>query len=591
MKQRYEIHLNPEPLSEEQIQKHKNFEALLEQLEKSKVQPVYRQLYFKVGAIAASLLLLLAAYFILRPSANDEAFQKAYFASRPYVDPPLPGIKAQFASFQVDNHKGAQLVHHSGSKLNVPPAAFVNNNGVPVEGNVILHYREMHDFVDFFLSGIPMTYDSAGIEYTLESAGMIEVYAEQNGQRLGLARNKTIGVELVSKVNVSPSLELPKGFNIYKLDPKARKWVYTAVDQMSLMNVPNPGPEPQDNPGQQQGLPEMTLPPAYVKERNALNLKLENEKRKIAQSIPLPPKPFKPQKANPDDYVFEMDFSAFNKTDANGKLTEAQRELSELYQHYGNMLWRLAPGSSVDPEKLKTQFAQVEEVSITKTEGAAYQIHLKRGDDTVNILAEPVLTGADYTKALNDYNAALQQWQRKMAQRQQVLQEKIQALETIIAKERKALDEKYKAQLTELRKPDQKAGNSNTVIAQSVVNRFQINSLGIWNCDRPLPPYMTQLTASFVNENGQALTHLKGYIVDKDRNTISTFYVAEKAKIRFNALSEKLLWLVTEDGKIAVFRPQDFEQVDQDAKAFTFKLQKIDRKLKDEQDVRKILYL
>ena len=27
-----------------------------------------------------------------------------------------------------------------------------------------------------------MTYDSAGIKYTLESAGMMEIYAEQNGQ-------------------------------------------------------------------------------------------------------------------------------------------------------------------------------------------------------------------------------------------------------------------------------------------------------------------------------------------------------------------------------------------------------------------------
>jgi hypothetical protein len=79
--------------------------------------------------------------------------------------------------------------------------------------------------------------------------------------------------------------------------------------------------------------------------------------------------------------------------------------------------------------------------------------------------------------------------------------------------------------------------------------------------------------------------------VDKDRNTIGTFYVADVARIRFNAKSEKLLWLVTPDGKIALFPSESFKQVDKDAKDFTFTLRKIDKELKDEQDVREILYL
>ncbi len=587
MKQRYEIHFNPEKLSEEQIQKHKDFDAVLQQLEKTKPEPVYRKLYFRVSAIAAAVVLLVAAWFALRPSANYDEIQQAWFANRPCVDPPLQQIEPRFASFRVDNETGGELVHSTGSKLLVPAAAFVNSQGVPVEGNVTLRFREMHDFVDFFLSGIPMTYDSAGVEYTLESAGMIEVYAEQNGERLGLARDKTIGVELVSNVNVSPSLGLPKGFNIYKLDEKSRNWVYTAVDRMDLLDETNSLAGLDNNdPSANDGLPQ-----AYVAERNALNRRLENEKRKIEQSLPVPVKPFKPQKAGSDDYVFELDFSAFNNPNATGKLAEAQQELALLYREYDNMLWRLVPGPAVDPETLKAQFAEVEEVSISKADGAAYEIQLSKGSESISVLAEPVLTGADYTKALNEYQSSLQEWQQKMAQRQQVLQEKIRAVETAIAEERKALEEKYRDQLDELRNRGLDADAANMVVAKAVVNRFQINSLGIWNCDRPLPPYMTQLRASFKDENGKALTYLKGYLVDKDRNTIGTFYVAEDARIRFNALSEKLLWLVTKDGKIAVFRSEDFNQVDKDADAFTFTLRKIDRELKDEQDVREILYL
>ncbi|GAB4256531.1 MAG: hypothetical protein Kow0027_23640 [Saprospiraceae bacterium] len=587
MKQRYEIHFNPEKLSEEQIQKHKNFDAVLQQVEKTKPEPVYRKLYFRVGAIAAAVVLLVAAYFVLRPSANYNEMQKAYFASRPYVDPPLKHISPQFASFKIDNKKGGELVHSTGSKLSVPPEAFVNSKGLPVEGDVTLHFREMHDFVDFFLSGIPMTYDSAGVEYTLESSGMIEVFAEQNGERLGLARDKTIGVELVSRVNVSPTLELPKGFNIYKLDEESRNWVYTAVDRMSLIDENDrlPGLDNQaDTPGE-------AFAEGFEVEMNALNLKLENEKRKIEQSIPVPVKPYKPQKASSDDYVFELDFSAFNKPNATGKLAEAQQELAQLYQEYDNMLWRLVPGVNVDPDRLKAQFAEVEDVSIAKADGAAYEIQLRKGNESISVLAEPVLTGSDYTKAVNDYQTNLQEWQQKMAQRQQVLQEKIQAVEKSIAEERKALEEKFKLQLDTLRNKGLEADASNMVVQKAVVNRFQISSLGIWNCDRPLPPYMTQLTARFVDDKGKTLSHLKGYLVDKDRNTIGTFYVADVARIRFNAKSEKLLWLVTPDGKIALFPSESFKQVDKDAKDFTFTLRKIDKELKDEQDVREILYL
>lgn len=583
MKKRYEIHFNPEQLTEEQIQKHKNFEAILQQFEKTQPKPAYRQLHLMAGSIAAAIALLVAVYFALRPSANLEEIQRAYFASRPFIDPPLTNIQPQFASYQINNQMGGMLEHPTGSKLQIPPAAFVNNQGIPVEGHVTLRYREMHDFVDFFLAGIPMVYDSAGVEYTLESAGMIEVYAEQNGEKLILAKDKTIGVELVSRVNVSPSLELPTGFNIYKLDETARKWVYTAVNRMSLLNNDPHTLTPSGN--------EHELPSEYVEQLHALNLKLENEKRKIEQSLPIPPKPYKPQKANSDDYVFELDFSAISQPDRNGNLSAAQREVAKLYQAYDKMLWRIAAGASIDPEKLRSQFAEVEEVSITQTDGTAYEIQLSRGSERISILAEPVLTGSDYTKALSEYETALQDWQQKMTQRQRLLHEKIEALEAAFEDEKHQLTEKFKDQLASHRQQNHHQNSSLPPIAKTVVNRFEINSLGIWNCDRPLPPYMVKLTASFVDQEGKPLTNLKGYLVDKDRNTIGTFYVSDKAVVRFNASSKKLLWLVTEDGKIALFPADEFAQVGNDAQTFTFRLRKIDQELKDENDVRKVLIL
>lgn len=594
MKQRYQIHFNPKPLSEDQIKEHQNFDKLLQSFAANKHVPSYRRLYFQVGAIAASLALLIAAYYVFRPAKNYEELQSNFFASKPYVSPPLANVKPTFASFELDNTTGGEFVHSSGSKLNVPPAAFINNKGIPVEGKVKLHFREMHDFVDFFLSGIPMTYDSAGVKFTLESAGMIEVYAEQDGERVALARDKSIGVELVSNVNVPASLDVPKGFNIYKLDENGRNWRYTAIDRMSTIGSnesKSTGAVPSEFLSKDSFGSGSPLPEGFVMEKNALSVKLENEKRKIEQSLPIPPKPFKPQKAGPSDYVFELDFSAFNNPKATGQLAETQQELAKLYQEYDRILWRLAPGSNANPEKIREQFAQVEKVSISHSSGTAYEITLKKGTNEVTILAEPVLTGTDFTKASKEYEHAQQVWSQKIAERQSEIQQKIAAVEREIRKEEQALEVKYQSQLEELRRKGLYEDASNMRIQKAVVNKFEINSLGIWNCDRPLPAYMTQLSVHFINENGKPLKNLQGYLVDQDRNTIGMFYVSDYARIRFNAFSKKLLWLVTEDGKIAVLRPEDFDKVEKDVKEFTFALQTIDKEINDEKDVRDILYL
>jgi hypothetical protein len=63
------------------------------------------------------------------------------------------------------------------------------------------------------------------------------------------------------------------------------------------------------------------------------------------------------------------------------------------------------------------------------------------------------------------------------------------------------------------------------------------------------------------------------------------------AELRFNKSSENLVWLVTEDNKIAVFRPQKFKDIDPKAKRFEFVMEAVNKEIKSEQDIREILYL
>ena len=221
MKNNYNIKLNPKQLTSEQIAKHQDFDALLRQFEKGGiVEPPaksakIRPLYYYIGAAAAMLGLLV--YFI---GSTDNYQQKSeqYFANQEFIQSPIETAKAQFASYAFNANQGGVYEYKSGSRLVVPAAAFVNDRGELIEGEVIIKYREFHDFIDFYLSGIPMTYDSAGTIYTLESAGMMEIYAEKDGQKVKVAPGKSIDVELASAINAPKHLNVPPDYNIYKLD-------------------------------------------------------------------------------------------------------------------------------------------------------------------------------------------------------------------------------------------------------------------------------------------------------------------------------------------------------------------------------------
>src|SRR5690606_29139780 len=130
------------------------------------------------------------------------------------VNPPFTEVKKEFKTVKIKSEKGGEFSGKNGSKYTVPANALTDETGKVVEGDVTIHYREMHDYVDFFVSGIPMTYDSAGKQYQFESAGMVEIFAEMEGKRLNISPENPIKVELVTELSRSRDTEVPK-YNIY----------------------------------------------------------------------------------------------------------------------------------------------------------------------------------------------------------------------------------------------------------------------------------------------------------------------------------------------------------------------------------------
>ncbi len=592
-KNNYNINLNPKELSEKDIAKHKDFDSLFKSFEANptpEVAPpassIRRYLYPGIAAAAACLIGFL---FVLNNKAAGPDYNtasNAHFASLPYVNPPLgDDVQAIFTSNGFNATKGGIYEYKNGSKLIVPPAAFVDGQGNVVEGDVEIRYREFHDYVDFFLSGIPMQYDSAGIKYDLESAGMIEIYAEQNGERLNIRPGKEIDVELVSEIKVSDP-NLPLNFNIYRLDTVQRNWVYNGVDQIEVL---------EDNASDLLNDPELMIEQSYNDQIEAIDQKADQELAKINASVDRPTQPIQPVRENGNDYVFNFDFleeiedQRTEETNADQAAIEGSlNERTQLRQQYKNTMWQVAPGNTDFNQAAASQISW-DDMRIRQINNRDYELTLIGANNQMKVIVNPVLTGNDFEEAMQKFNQEFQAYQTQLTQIEAQLAEQKEALRQRIAAEKAVEEKKYEDQLAAYRAKGLNEKATNMMVTKKIVNRFRVTNFGIWNCDRPLPPYMVRLKGEFIDNKKNRFDQNTAYLVDKKFNTVSRFYAKKGADVLFDEGSEKIMWVITKENKIAVFRPEQFKRINQKKGDYTFVLDLVDQEIKTEEDVRKIL--
>jgi len=135
------------------------------------------------------------------------------------VTPPLAGLETPFETFKINPEKGGTFKTREGSTIHIPSDAFAYENGKPVTGSVNISFREYHNALDMFLSGIPMEYDANGKQEHFESAGMFEIQAEQNNQKVYVANDKNIKVSLIS-------YKPEKDYRFFKLNNQVDNWDY-----------------------------------------------------------------------------------------------------------------------------------------------------------------------------------------------------------------------------------------------------------------------------------------------------------------------------------------------------------------------------
>ena len=93
----------------------------------------------------------------------------------------IGGFRIKDKPFKIKTENGGIYEQASGTKLMIPPSAFVDKNGKEVNGEIEIVYREYRDPVDFIFSNIPMSIMTNGELYPFNSAGMFKILAYKNG--------------------------------------------------------------------------------------------------------------------------------------------------------------------------------------------------------------------------------------------------------------------------------------------------------------------------------------------------------------------------------------------------------------------------
>ena len=600
--------IDREPVSSSEILQRKNFSKLSADA-KLMQKPFYQSNWF-ISSIAIASVAIVSAILIINSNekanenistpttteqqTNSENKTISYNEDSPCIHPPIKGAEKPFSSYFIDAEKGGSFTHPTGSKIEIPAKVLTDENGNLVSGKVEIKYREFHDQTDILLSGIPMQYDSAGYKYQFESAGMVDIYAVQNGNKISLKEGETIKIELASRVAGTQ-------FNLYELDTASRNWVYKGKDLVTQNQKTGNNSvitEKENTTLTQADLLNMKKDPEIKQLEKELSV-IKNELAKIKSQEPIQPKAVDVSKYN---FNIDVDpkefpeFAAFNETRFEVG-TENKGFNAEMY-------------SKVWDDALLAE----------NKKGISYKLTLVKGTDKKTFIVYPVFQGASLEHAKKIYEEKFNSYQEKYSDKKEEEQKKqTELLEREERWKKEALKIKEKNQLELAKQNKVEVQNNNQVISnsnlneyglvlingqvqnvngvtftsnQSVVTRtFSADGFGTFNCDSPQKwPSGADVQANFTNvQDGKRIQADLAYLVIADKNLYYPYASNTWFNFRYNPKSNNAIVIPMRDGHVAYITATEFKKVDSDNTFAEFKMKVSENSIKSEGEFRAFL--
>jgi len=582
------ININRPEITSEEIASRRDFQSVLKSYNAA-AKPIWQKPWF-LSSVAAVVVAGTVIVTLMQINQPQEPFaEKANTLMPdlptdttderlPFIKPPLEDVDVNYTTFSVNANKGKTLEYESGTKIHIPDNCFADENGNLLSGEVEIKYREFHDPVDFFVSGIPMDYDSANTEYTFESAGMLEILAYQNGKPVFIHPEKEIKVEMVSDYDGTQ-------YNLYRLDTTAENWVCEGKDEVikeqvqvmadatDAVQLDVWGEEVSENVSPKE------------KEVKKLETEIKTIQKEIVEIKKQEPK--KPKKLRKDRYTFNIDVDAGEFPEITvykGLQWEVGRENKNFNAKWYEITW--------------------EDISLTEKEkGVSYNLILTKSNDKRTVTVYPVYEGKDYetavqqfTKKFAAYSTKLNNRKAEEKRKQEEYEARLKQLEEERATRQKAWeDERKKWEERQRKFAERQRKQAQNINYGSIRRVFSISGFGIFNSDYPTRYKSSEtLLVDFTDENGKKLEVDIAYHIDRNKNSLYAHYVYSKSfggKYRFtyNPNAQNVLFVAFPENKIGVFTEDDFVKIKKKSGTYTFKLKIADQEFTKIDEIKEFL--
>lgn len=574
------INIDREPLTSAEIKNRQDFEKILQNTPPP-VKPFYQTGWFATTIAGLALVVGIGTtVFLLRSNEEKDAVAESkhtmasppppkedvvdkfnYDEDTPCVHPPIAELDVPFSNYKANNQKGSTIFHPSGTKIFIEPGSFVDESGVAIEGTVDLAYREFHDQIDIFLSGIPMHYDSANIDYNLESAGMFEIKGLFKGKPVRINPTTPLEIQLQSVYDGT-------SYNQYQLDEEADQWVYLGKDNLehdvATELIKHPLSKEEEN---YLNSDEYKQEEAYLKTtdkalKQQLKIVQRAEKSVRQQERKVPNKP---KKLNKSNYQFDIDIDP--------------REFPEL-SGFSQTKFEVAPkDNSFSPEVYNITW---EDIRLRqKDNNKNYDLTLSKPEEQVTFEVYPVFEGSGFDNAMVDYREKFKVYEQELNKRKAKEHQLRKTYEAAYAdyKERKANHARKLNEAKANRRTQQDVffatnAKQELTTGSKVKRVFSVLSFGIYNSDHPVfKPIGIPIEVFAHDESGTPIELVTMQSIQEDVNTVYSYDGPKFQNITFDNTKKNLLLGVFDGGKLAVATPADFKNVQWDNGQHHFTMQ------------------
>lgn len=517
-----------------------DFDAMVNRVNAVKSKLMYKKIFIGSGiAIAASVAaILLFSSPDVKPQVTNVS---SNIVSK--VVPPSQTLDVKYQTLTVDVKNGDTLNLSSGTQIIVPANSIVNKDGSPVI-NSQLKYREFQNQTDIMLSGIPMTYDSAGVNYLLESAGMFELKSTNENEII----NEKIPVTVLLASN-----HQQVGFNAYKLDETKGTW--------SFIEPVKAKPR------------ELEIIKGVNNEEIIITNETNNPSLKKDQILQIPHKTVEISKILKQKFDKQEPILA-NENDFTFSVDPSQIEELKLYENIS-----FKPLAS-EVNKIKDMPEELDYLTVANTkEDGIYLVIFYVNKRVEKVKCTPVFKDKeDYKKALAQFKKDETAYKDKRERENKALEEQMKK-EQLLSEIQERNRQKQRNREIANQNKTVFLKNNDDLNYSSMVAAFSVKSFGYYNSDRPININQNNVVVNYtIDDKSNCQPQLYQYYTKRNAVMVNYNIGTNTTNLRFNNEDDCLLVCILNDGKrIAILEENEFREQIINNKANKITLKKIDQ--------------